>query len=126
MNCKVTIISKGEGFESDIKTSGVLKERENSFTLNYSIEGDECALSYDGGAVTQQRRGGQNIEMTFIKDKTTACKIGTGNFAGEFPLYCKDINFTKDECGIKLSLKYNCGEGDINLCLTADYQQEIK
>lgn len=118
---KVNIRSKGNGWVDERTATGTVFSDENTFTLNYSLDGDECTLTYNNGKVTQIRRGENCLRLDFEEGKRTSCIIGSGEVCGSYEIYTRRIKFLSGKGGYKLDLEYEGGADCelINLNLTA-------
>ena len=106
---KVNIRSNGNGWVDERTATGTVSSGENAFTLNYFIDGDECALTYNDGKITQIRRGGNCLRLDFEEGKCTSCVIGSGEVCGSYEIYTRRINFLSGKGGYKLTLEYEGG-----------------
>lgn len=117
MLCKVTI--KGAEDADEVCSTGELTFINNGFDLNYSIAGDNCALSVRGATVTQSRRGSINTDITFVKGKNTICMLLSGELTGSIPVKTTALNIVKGKNGVSLTMQYFLGGAKIFLSLTA-------
>lgn len=120
-NVKVTIKSEG-GNWTDCKTSrGTLIKDGNGVKITYSLDGDECTLTVKGSVVSQERKGAQNVAITFEEGKRTLCTIGCGGFCGSFDILTRKINVNSSKEEFRLSLEYLNGSDNelIRLTLSA-------
>lgn len=119
--CRVRIRSCGDGWSEDVSTFGEILTTEDSVGLKYTLNSDECSLSYKDGRVTQERKGSQNLRLEFCEGRKTFCTIGSGSMTGSFDILTRSIKFFSGKGGFKLKLEYNSGtDGEkISLSLTA-------
>lgn len=116
-NCKVTVSSGAEAKKH--MSSGVLTAEENGFTLLYSIDGDNCVLSYNGSVLTQKRTGAFQTEISFCEGTETECGFSDSGFSGKLPVICERLEVISGKLGVNIKIKYDCGGEGMNLILTA-------
>ncbi len=118
--CKVTVRSRGEGWQDEKITDGEYCFDGETAVLKYKLDEDDCLLTSDGKAVFQTREGAQNISLSFRKGERTQCTFGTGELSGSFEIFTDEIKFDSVDGGFKLFLEYTGGGGKIKLSLTAE------
>jgi len=100
-------------------THGTLAETEKGFTLNYVIDGDGCAIGYDGEKLTQSRVGKMKLNGTFIESKETVMTISEAGGFGEIPVFTKSLTVFNTPVGKRIKIAYNLGGEDIRLEISA-------
>lgn len=123
-NVKVTVTSRGGNWSDSKSSDGVFSLTGEGCKVKYSLDGDECVLTVNGNAVTQERRGEQNVFITFERGKTTRCTIGSGGLSGGYDIFTRNIEILYGKGGFKISLGYESGSDKeiINLSLVAVYK----
>lgn len=116
-NCKVTL-SGGDGGKKH-QSTGVLTAEGKGFKLLYSIDGDECVLTYDGLTLTQKRAGAFQTEIVFSEGRQTECSFCEGGLTGKLPVNCKRLDVICGKLGVNIKINYDCGGQNIYLNLTA-------
>ena len=121
---KVTINSCGGNWKDSRSADGVFTRTQDGCSVKYSLDGDECVLTVNGGTVTQERLGVQRVNITFEQGKTTQCTIGSGGLSGGFEVFTRKLETLYGKGGFKVSLEYESGADKeiINLTLTALYK----
>ena len=128
-DCRIKINSVIDGVKNNLFFEGKVINAPSGMKFCYSLDGDECELSMDGDKIVQQRRGQQNIKMTFRKGEETECYLESGGFSGSFSVFTNDLQCTmRDidcEFGINktfiLTIVYTLGEQKTKLNFSAEY-----
>ena len=123
-NVKVTVTSRGGNWSDSKSSDGVFSLTCDGCIVEYCLDGDKCVLTVKKDAVTQERRGAQNVFITFERGKTTQCTIGSGGLSGGFEIFTRNIEILYGKGGFKVSLEYESGSDKeiINLSLVAVYK----
>lgn len=122
---RVTVNSHGANWKDSKSSEGEFSLTDSGCMLNYSLDGDKCVLTVNGETVTQERRGEQNVSISFERGKTTQCTIGNGGLSGGYEIFTRNIEIFYGKGGFKISLEYESGSEKeiINLSLTAVYKK---
>lgn len=117
---RINITSRGRGW-SDSKTCEGTVMCDGATVINYTLDGDKCTLTADGGKVIQNRVGKQCIHIEFEEGKKTVCTFGDGAMSGSFEILTKKIKLISGKGGIRLNLEYLSGSDKepVTLTLTA-------
>ncbi len=123
-NVRVTVNSRGSDWSDSKSSDGVLTLTPSGCKIVYYIDGDECVLSVDGGCVTQERCGEQNVRINFELGKRTQCVIGSGGLAGGYDIFTRRLETLSGKGGFRVELEYANGSDEeiINLTLSAVYK----
>lgn len=118
---KIIISSYGNGWSDEQACEGEVTFSGGAVAINYTLDGDNCMLTVDGGKVIQRRIGAQNVNIQFEEGKKTDCTFGSGGLSGSFEVLTKKIKFISGKSGLKLYLEYLSGNDreQINLTFTA-------
>lgn len=116
MKCTVTL---DNGKSETITSKGELNLGAAGFGLFYEIDGDKCFLSYSNGTLTQERRGGVCMKMTFLQGKETDCYLGEGGLSGKFTVFTESVKIKNDGKSVEVALGYICAGEKITLHITA-------
>lgn len=124
--CKVNINSSRS--DGSVSAFGTVEQAEGRTTVRYTLDGDNCTLTYSNGVAEQNRVGGQNIKITFEDGRKTFCEIASGAFSGGFEVFTKSLKFISGKGGIKLALDYESGTDKerTKLTFTAVYTKQEK
>lgn len=107
----INIVSCGRDWKDDITTEGDVHLTDDGLlTVCYTLDGDECTLTVDGGKVVQRRRGVQNVHIEFEEGKYTDCTFGNGGFTGAYKIFTDKIKLIRSKAGMRLSLDYLSGD----------------
>ena len=101
MRCKVVLY--GDEQTQDYSCFGELIIFGKYCSLSYDYGLDNCFLSYDGQLLKHKKSGEIPVEIEFIPNKITFCKIGNGEFSGEIPVYTNSLKV--HNCADKLSIE---------------------
>lgn len=122
--CKIKINSS---LSDEISAFGTIEEAEGKLNVLYTLDGDDCALTYSDGKAEQTRRGGQNVKISFERGEKTFCEISSGAFSGGFEIFTESLEFISGRGGIRLGLGYVGADGEAaRLTFTAAYIEQEK
>lgn len=115
MKCKITFDNGQNIFFAD----GELDFYKDAFNLSYTLEGDECILSYRDKILTQKRSGEANLFLVFEEGKETLCTLGEGGSEGCFPLFTEKLSVNILAKAVFTELLYVCADENIKLIISA-------
>ena len=125
-NCTVEIKSCIDGETSVVSSKGKIIKSPSGYRVDYTLDGDECALIVTERGVVQKRHGEQNIEMTFKIGQSTQCFLSSGGFKGDFSVYTDDLHYGVGEIGgmqvFILSMGYILGKQRTEIIFSAKYK----
>lgn len=121
MVCDVIVWGADGG---DIRSVGELVYTASGFDLDYTMGGDNCRFSVRGDSVSQSRRGNVNTELSFRRDRETACILLTGELTGSIPVKTVSLDIVCGEEGVSADIVYYLGGAKINLKLSAVIRKE--
>ncbi len=125
MLCNVTIYGSKDA--APVFSQGELNFDNSGFELKYKIGEDRCTLCANGSTITQSRRGGANMDITFSKGKNTVCVLLSGELTGSVPVKTDELKIFKSHSGVEIYIEYYLGGAKINLRLAATVSpKEIK
>ena len=122
-DCRLTIISRGSEWESNISCCGRMKISDNSAVICYSMDGDECTLSLSPGRIEQVRKGSTNIRISFVEGGKTACILGDELLRGGYEVFTSRLSCIIKKFGAVARIEYLSGEDRerITLSVSATY-----
>jgi hypothetical protein len=121
MKCKLTIYSKGNGWENNTEVFADYCYEDGEAVINYFLDGDKCKLELDASGLVQERRGGVNIKITLRKGEKTFCILGDEEMRGGYEVVTKDFKVLVGKKGCVAEVTYLSGKDQekINLSLRA-------
>ena len=106
---RIKIASFGTGWNDVRITEETTEMRGEEVKVDYSLDGDACTLTVNGGKAVQKRCGEQNVHILFEEGKTTECVFGNGGMSGSFLIFTNKIKLINSKGGFKLKLDYLSG-----------------
>jgi hypothetical protein len=125
MKCKLTIASHGNGWSDKVTDVGQMNIEDGVATVNYKIDGDLCNLTISEEFVEQERKGENNIKISFRQGEKTLCIIGDDELRGGYSVFTKTLTSKVGTLGCNVSLNYISGNDneEINLTIRAIYNK---
>ena len=120
MKCKVVIF--GEDKTQKFSCEGELILRKAGFSLSYVFDGNKCLLSYDGEILYHQQKGEIPVNLEFVANKKTLCKIGEGNFCGEFPVLTHILQVQLGTQNISVNVVYELNGDKKQMQIFAEFE----
>ena len=82
---------------------------QDKLRLRYSYDGADYELLVSGDKVESLRSGDTEINLIFIKGKTTCAQIKGGGTVGSFTIFTHELSILLTANGCKVKLKYSDG-----------------
>lgn len=109
-DCRLSISSRGNGWESNIVQGAKMEISEGSAVIYYSLDGDDCTLFLSPDRAEQTRKGGVNIRLSFVEGGNTACVIGDDDLRGGYGIFTERLNCMVRNFGVNAVIEYLSGE----------------
>ena len=109
-DCRLTISSRGKGWESNIVRPAKMHIEDGRARVEYNLDGDACTFTLRPGRAEQVRKGGVNLRMTFVPGQKTACIIGDEALRGGYAIFTSRLDCTVGSLGVNAELEYFSGE----------------
>lgn len=107
MKCNVVLY--GDGQNQNFSFVGELILCEKYCSLSYNFNGDDCLLTYDGELLRHENKGEIPVNIEFVPNKKTLCKIGSGEFFGEIPVLTNSLEVRIDDKKVFIDVVYELG-----------------
>lgn len=118
IDCRLSIISCGNKWESNISCRGRIKILGDSAVVHYAIDGDECTLILSQDRIEQVRKGSVNIRISFVEGGKTACILGDENLRGGYEVFTSRLSCTVKKFGAVARIEYLSGEDKERITLS--------
>lgn len=121
IDCRLSIISRGKGWESNILQSAKMEVGEGFARIYYQLDGDDCTLFLSSDRAEQVRRGSVDLRLTFVANSKTACIIGDDALRGGYEIFTTRLDCIAKSMGVDARIEYLSG-GDrerVNLKIRA-------
>lgn len=109
-DCRLTIRSRGRGWESNHILPADMQFSEGSVSIFYKLEGDDCTLTLSPRRAEQSRSGEVPLRLTFVPGEDTVCIVGTGGLRGGYRIHTDVFNCIFGRAGVSARLEYFAGD----------------
>ena len=108
-DCRLTIASRGDGWESNIICRAGMEISQGCARIEYELEGDRCVFTLRPERAEQVRRGGVNIRLSFVEGGKTSCIIGDEALRGGYEIYTVRLSCRIGARGAAADIQYLSG-----------------
>lgn len=109
-DCRLTISSRGAGWESNNVTRGRMHVEGGCARIEYALDGDDCTLFLTPRRIEQTRRGEVNIKLSFVCGSETACILGEGGAHGGYAIFTERLSCLVGSKGASAEIDYLSGD----------------
>lgn len=118
MMCSVVLY--GDGQTQNFSCTGELFLFKKSFSLSYMYGLENCFLTYDGELLRHKKTGEIPVEIEFVTNSQTLCKIGSGEFSGEIPVFTKSLKVQVSAEKVFIDIVYELDGENRQMKISAD------
>ena len=116
-DCRLSISSRGNGWESNTVQSAKLSIDGDWARVEYKIDGDDCTFELCPARAEQVRRGSVNIRMAFVPGGKTACILGDDDIRGGYDIFTTRLDCTIKSHGFNAVIEYLSGDDRERICV---------
>lgn len=118
MRCNIVIY--GDEQTQEFSCVGELFLFEKDFSLSYMFGLDNCFLTYDGQLLRHKKTGDIPVEIEFVPNKRTLCRIGSGEFSGKISVFTNSLEVQICDNRISIDVVYELDGENKQMKISAD------
>lgn len=117
-DCFVRIVTCSEGEERTFSAKGIFcRHSPESFSVEYSEDGDAVSVCYGAGRLSMTRRGEVGLRSEFTAGAETETRISLGDGVGIVSAFTDVLQISKDGFHVMLGYRLRFGRGETNFLL---------